>query len=116
LLVALLILVVMLQLFPGQATLIKAVAVGTGALYFAATGGARFRAWRRETAARAAQEAADAEEYRRYREELDVLRAKFDPLRDLDDPTSISPDYRTALDALHDRHQDMLCRKFGSRA
>ncbi len=116
LLVALLVLVVMLELFPAHATLIKAVAVGAGALYFAATAGVRWRAWRRGNAARAAQEAADAEDYRRYREKLDEIRAQFDPLRDLDDPTSISPEYRAALDALHEEHQDMLTRKFGSRS
>ena len=45
-----------------------------------------------------------------------TLRARYDGNRDLSDPTSIDPDYRDALTALHDRHQAMLDRKFGPRS
>jgi hypothetical protein len=116
LLVALLILVVLLELFPGHAALIKLIAVCAGGLYFATSLGARYLAQRRRDADRAAQEAADAAEYQRYRSALDAIQARHDPLRDLSDPTSISPEYRDELSALHDKHQDMLNRKFGPRS
>jgi hypothetical protein len=116
LLLALLVLVVLLQLFPDRAGPIKLVAVCAGTVYFAAVMGAKYRARRRESLARAAQEAADEAEYRRYRSELDAIRARHDPHRDLGDPTSISADYRDELSALHDRHQEMLNRKFGARS
>ena len=65
--------------------------------------------------AEAVQLAADDAEYRQYKMELDVIRAKYDPHRDLSEPTSISPEYRNELSALHDKHQAMLERKFGPR-
>jgi hypothetical protein len=46
---------------------------------------------------------------------LDIIRTRFDPQRDLEDPTSLSPEYRDALTALHDKHHAMLERKFGPR-
>jgi hypothetical protein len=77
--------------------------------------GARYWARNKAKSAEAAQAAADEIEYRRYREELDAIRARFDPQRDLEDPTSIPAEYRDALNALHDNHQGMLERKFGKR-
>jgi hypothetical protein len=115
LLLALLVLVVLLQLFPQQAPLIKALAVGAGVLYFATWSGARYFRYYRRKSAYAAQEGADEAEYQQYKSELDAIRAKFDPARDLSDLTEISPEYREALTALHDKHQALLDRKFGPR-
>ncbi|MGA2188059.1 MAG: hypothetical protein ABSH33_05980 [Steroidobacteraceae bacterium] len=114
-LLALLVLVVLVQLFPDRAALIKSVWVGAGALYVAIWAGARYLATRKLKSAEAAQLAADDEEYQRYKMELDAIRAKYDPNRDLTDPTSISPQYRDALSALHDKYEAMLGRKFGPR-
>jgi hypothetical protein len=110
-----LVLVVLLQLFPDKAGLIKSVWVGAGALFVLLWAGAKFLASHRVKSAAAARLAADDEEYRRYKMGLDAIRAKYDPHRDLSDPTSISQEYRDELSALHDRHQDMLGRKFGPR-
>jgi hypothetical protein len=115
-LLALLVLVVLLQLFPDKAARIKLVWVCAGALYVLAWAGAKYLAKYKLKSAEAAQRAADDEEYRQYKMELDVIRAKYDPQRDLHDPTSISPEYRDALSALHDKHQPMLERKFGPRS
>jgi hypothetical protein len=114
-LVALLVLVVLLELFPERSTLIKGVAVSVGALYALAWGGARFFAQYRRNSAQAAQQAADETEYREYKMELDRIRARHDPDRNLDEPTSIPPAYRDELTALHDKHEAMLTRKFGAR-
>jgi len=112
-LVALLIMVILMQLFPERAGAIQRVAIVGGGLYFLAWATIRYLARHRQRRAAAAQLAADEAEYQEYRRELDAIRAKHDPARDLSDPTSISPEYQAALDALHDKHQEMLARKFG---
>lgn len=114
-LIALLVLVILLQLFPEKASVIKLVWVSIVALYALIWAARRYLAKRRRQSAEAAQLAADEEEYRQYKAELDEIRAKYDPQRDLSDPTSIAPEYRDALQALHDKHQPMLGRKFGTR-
>ena len=114
-LVALLVLVVLVELFPEKSTSIKLVWVSAGALYAMAWATVRYLAQRKRKLAEAALAAADELEYQHYRQELDIIRARFDPQRDLEDPTSISPEYREALNALHDKHQAMLERKFGTR-
>ena len=114
-LVALLVVVILMQLFPEKTGAIQRVAIVGGGLYFLAWAGVRFLAQHKKRTAEAAQLAADEAEYQEYKRELDVIRATHDPTRDLSDPTSISPEYRAALSALHDKHQDMLARKFGPR-
>ena len=115
LLVALLVVVILLQLFPDRAAIIKLVAVVAGALYALAWALAKYRAQHRTKAALAAQEAADAEEYRQYEIELYAIREKHDPNGEGTDPDTVTPEYRAALSALHDRHEAMLNRKFGAR-
>jgi hypothetical protein len=107
--------VILMQLFPERAGVIQKVAIVGGGLYFLAWAAARFLAQHKKRRAESAQSQADEVEYQVYRRELDAIRAIHDPARDLDDPTSISPEYQAALTALHDKHQDMLARKFGPR-
>jgi hypothetical protein len=107
--------VTLIQVYPDRATLIELVAIVGGGLYAVAWYAAGARARYKRRAAEAARQAADDLEYQRYRADLDAIRAKFDPHRDLLDPTSISPEYQQELDLLHDRHRDMLTRKFGPR-
>ena len=114
-LVALLVVVVLMQLFPEKAGAIQRVAIIGGGLYFLAWAAARYLGQLKKKKAEAAQSAADDAEYQVYKRELDVIRATHDPTRDLNDPTSISPEYQAELSALHDKHQDMLARKFGPR-
>ena len=114
-LVGLLVMVILMRLFPEKAGAIEKVAIFGGGLYFLAWAGVRFLAQHKKRTAEAAQSAADEAEYQQYKRELDVIRATHDPSRNLDDPTSISPEYQAALSALHDTHQDMLARKFGPR-
>jgi hypothetical protein len=114
-LVALLVMVVLMQLFPERAGAIERVAIVAGGLYFLAWTAVRFLAQHKRQGAEAAQSAADEAEYQDYKRELDAIRAIHDPSRDLNDPTSISPEYQADLTALHDKHQDMLVRKFGPR-
>jgi hypothetical protein len=112
-LLAVLVMVVLLELFPGEAGLIKAVFVGAGILYCAIWGIRRYRESARRKRALAEAQAADDEEYRQYKRALDAIRARHDAHRDINDPTSISDEYRDELNSLHDRHQAMLGRKFG---
>jgi len=114
-LVGLLVMVILMRLFPEQAGAIEKAAIFSGGLYFLAWAGVRFLAQHKKRTAEAAQSAADEAEYQEYRRELDIIRATHDPSRNLNDPTSISPEYQAALSALHDKHQDMLARKFGPR-
>jgi hypothetical protein len=114
LLVALLVVVVLIQIYPDRAGVIELLAVGGAALYSLAWALSRGYAQYKAKSLRAAQEAADAEEYRQYEMELDAIRGEYDPHRDLADPASISQEYKDALSALHDRHEAMLTRKFGS--
>src|SRR5258706_15050454 len=109
-LVALLVMVILMQVFPEKAGAIERVAIVGGGLYFLAWAAVRFLAQHKRRAAEAAQLASDEVEYQEYRRELDVIRAAHDPTRDLSDPTSISAEYQAALSALHDKHQDMLAR------
>ena len=114
-LVALLVVVVLLQLFPDKTAAIEAAAVSAGALYCLSWALSKYLAQYKKRAAQAAQEAADAEQYLQYERELDSIRAKYAQERDLTDPTLISPEYKDALSALHDKHEAMLTRKFGPR-
>ena len=116
LLVALLVVVILLQLFPEKTAIIELVAVSAGALYCLSWAISRYVAQYQKRAAQAAQDAADADadEYRQYEMELDSIRAKYDPNGNLTDPTSISQEYKDELSALHDKHETMLTRKFGS--
>ena len=107
--------VILLQIYPDRATLIELVAIGGGGLYAAAWYIANTRARYKRQAAQAAQAAADDREYQLYRRDLDAIRARFDPGRDLLEPASITPEYQHELDVLHERHRDMLTRKFGPR-
>jgi hypothetical protein len=107
--------VILMQLFPEKAALIQKVAIVGGGLYLLAWAATRFLAQHKKQRAESAQSAADEASYQAYRRELDAIRAIHDPARDLNDPTSISPEYQAALTALHDKHQDMLARKFGPR-
>jgi len=114
-LVALLVLVVLVQLFPAKSALIKMIWVSGGGILVAAWALTRYFAQRRKKSVEAAQSANDDREYQQYRQELDIIRGKYDPLRDLDDPTSITAECRDELNALHERHRAMLERKFGTR-
>jgi hypothetical protein len=89
-------------------------AVGGAALYSLVWAILKGHAQYKSKSLRAALEAADAEEYRQYAVELDAIRAKYDPHRDLTDPTSIPQEFKDELSALHDKHAAMLTRKFGS--
>jgi hypothetical protein len=113
-LLALLVVVVLIQIYPDKAAVIESMAVGGAALlalvWATLKGYAQYKAKSR----RAAQEAADADEYRRYEMELDAIRAKYDPHRALTDPASIPQEYKDELSALHDKHEALLTRKFGS--
>src|ERR1700726_2371043 len=102
--------VILMRLFPEKAGAIEKAAIFGGGLYFLAWAGVRFLAQHKKRTAEAAQSAADEAEYQEYRRELDIIRATHDPSRNLNDPTSISPEYQAALSALHDKHQDMLAR------
>jgi hypothetical protein len=114
-LVGVLVLVALVQLFPDRVAWIELAAVIGASAYFISWAGskylAKFRSQRRE----ALQAAADDEAYRRYKEELDEIRSRHDALRDLNDLTTISPEYKAALSALHDKYEAMLTRKFGPR-
>ena len=114
-LVALLVMVILMQLFPEKAGAIERVFIVGGGVYFLAWTAARFLAQHKRRKVEAAQAAADEAEYQEYKRELDFIRATHDLNRDLNDPTTISPEYQAALSALHDKHQDMLGRKFGPR-
>jgi hypothetical protein len=116
LLVWILALVVLIQIFPGKTDRIEVFAVIAAIIYCAAYVVPKFIARRREQKAQAALARSDETEYLQYTEELNAIRAKFDPERDLDDPTSISQEYQTEISALHDRHEAMLKRKFGPRS
>ena len=107
--------VILMQIFPEKAGAIEKVAIIGGGLYFLAWTALRYFAQHKKRRAEAALLVADDREYQHYKRELDLLRARHDPTRDLNDPTSISPEYQAELSALHDQHQDMLARKFGPR-
>jgi hypothetical protein len=112
-LLALLVVVVFLQLFPDKSRVIEAVAVGGVALYCLLWAGSRYLAQFRDQRQKAALAAADGEEYRHYESELTSIRAKHDPHRDANEADVASQEYKDELSALHDRHRDMLNRRFG---
>lgn len=111
-LLALLVMVVLLRLFPDKSPAIEAVAVGGAALYCLLWAGSRYLAQLRARRRQAAQAAADDEEYRCYECELASIRSQYDPDRDAGEADA-SQAYKDALSALHDRHRDMLTRRFG---
>lgn len=103
-LLSLLVVVVLLQLFPDRSATVERVAVIGVALYSLIWLGSRYRARYRESRRKARLAEADAQEYRSYESELASIRARIDPA---------SPEYAGELSALHDRHREMLARKFG---
>ena len=114
-LLAVLVLVALLQLFPSRATLLELIWVAAMAIWCLAWAGSEYLAHRKSSLAEAAQAAADDAEYRQYKAALDAIRAEYDPERSSSDPTSIAPECRDALASLHEKHQAMLERKFGPR-
>jgi hypothetical protein len=113
LLIWILALVALLQIFPDKAGRIETFAVIAAVIYCAAWLIPKFLSRRKSQAAQAALAGADEKEYLEYAAALQAIRAKYDPQRDLDDPTSISPEYQAEITALLDRHDAMLKRKFG---
>jgi hypothetical protein len=116
LLVIILALVVLIQVFPDRARLIEVLILGGTALYCAVWAARVYSPRLKEAAKLKALAASDEAEYRQYALELQSIRAKYDPDRDFEDPTSISQEYKDELSALHDRHEAMLQRKFGPRS
>jgi hypothetical protein len=112
-LVAIAVIVLLMQFFPNQASTIRLAAIGLGLVYLVIRTLRTYPAQYRQKKKRAAQEDADAEEYRQYTIELDAIRAQYDPSHKLDKNSEIPQDYRNALSALHDKYQAMLDRKFG---
>jgi hypothetical protein len=110
-----LVVVVLIQLFPGKAGIIELVAIGALALYYLTSATLKYIAEYERKSAQATQDAADEKEYRQYKTELDSIRAKYAANRDWGELTSIPQECKDELSALHDRHQDMLTRKFGPR-
>lgn len=104
LLLTLLVLAILLRLFPDRAALIEQVAVGGAALYCTLWLGSRFL--RRYRARRQGEilAAADAAEYRDYERALADIRARME---------ESSPQFQIEVSALHERHREMLVRKFG---
>jgi len=95
---------VSMQLFPDYSDFIKWVAIGLGVLYLVAralrTYPQQYRAKRRA----AAQRLADELEFREYTAEMLALRTSH---------AASGDDFEAAVAALHDRHREMLERKFG---
>jgi hypothetical protein len=116
LLLVILVLVVLIQVFPDRTALIEMLMVGGTALYCAVWAARTYIRRFKQAVKLKALAASDDAEYRQYTLELQSIRAKYDPVRDLDDPTSISQEYKDELSALHDRHEVMLQRKFGPRS
>lgn len=114
-LAALVVLVVFMQLFPDRAGTIELAWMVVAGLCAAIWGTRRFLLQRQQRQAAAALARADDDRYRLYKTELDDIRSRHDPERDLSDPTSIAPEYQSELNRLHHRYQDMLERKFGKR-
>ena len=112
-LLALLVVVILLQLYPDKSRAIEGVAVGGIALYCLLWAGSRYLAQFRVQRRQAALAAADDAEYRRYESELASIRAKHDPHRDANEADAASQEYKDELTALYDRHRDMLNRRFG---
>jgi len=112
LLIWILALVALLQIFPDKAARIEVFAVIAAVIYCAAWVIPKYISRRKNRATRAALVTADEREYLEYAAALQAIRAKYDPQRDLDDPTSISPEYQAEITALLDRHDAMLKRKF----
>ena len=112
LLVWILALVALLQIFPDKAGRIEIFAVIAAVIYCAAWVIPKYISRRKSQATRAALVTADEQEYLEYAAALQAIRTKYDPQRDLDDPTTISPEYQAEITALLDRHEAMLKRKF----
>ena len=116
LLIWILVVMVLLQIFPDKAGRIEAFAVIASIVYCAAWVVPKYLARRKERSARVARAHVDEKEYLQYTEALNAICAKYDPQRDFEEPTSISQEYQDEISALHDRHEAMLKRKFGSRS
>ena len=103
-LLTLLVVVILLQLFPDKSATVERLAVIGVALYALIWLGSRFLTVYRSRRQKARLAASDEEEYRTYESELAAIRARTDPA---------SLEYRNELSALHDKHREMLTRKFG---
>ena len=100
------------ELFPRYAALIQAATIALAILYLATRLLTIYPARFREKRRLAALAESDDLAFRQYKAELDDIRAKYDPDRA---PDHLSPEYSSAIDALHDKYRDMLGRKFGER-
>jgi hypothetical protein len=112
-LVAIAVAVLMIQFFPNQAGTIKWVTVALGILYLVIRALRTYPKQYRDKKRRAALAAADDQEYRLYKTELDSIRTKYDPRHEMDENGAVPQAYKDELSALHDKHRAMLTRKFG---
>ncbi len=105
--------VLLMQFLPNQANTIKWLTIAFGIVYLAARALRTYPQQFREKRRRAAQQAADDQEYRRYEAELEAIRARHDPQRELLGKTELPQEFKDELTALHEKYQAMLDRKFG---
>ena len=107
----------LLQLLPNQGNTIKWGAIVLAIIFLVArllkAYPPRFLGEKRRLAAQSAE---DESQYRQYKMELDALHAKYNVPRERLAESGISDEFRAELNALHERHQGMLERKFGRGA
>jgi hypothetical protein len=107
--------VLLMQLLPNQAQIFKWIAFGFGVLYLFGRALTTYPRLFRERKRRAAQQRADEQEYQQYQSDLASIRARHDPQHELVMGRSeLSQEFKDELTALHEKHQAMLERKFGS--
>lgn len=117
-LVAIAVAAILIQFFPSQTGNIKWAAIALVVIYLSLRVLRTYPRQYKEKKLKAAQLAADSEEYHQYQLHLEALRKKYD--LGLPDPEATAAAaepplaYQQELTALNDSHRNMLTRKFGS--
>ncbi len=105
---------ILMELFADQVGVIKWALILLGGVYLVVRALKTYPALYREKKRKAAQLAADEQEYREFEKMLEAVRAKYRPNHLPDDSIELPAAYHEELTALNEKHRDMLTRKFGA--
>jgi hypothetical protein len=105
---------ILMELFPAYVGVIKWAAILLAVAYLAGRALRTYPKMFRDRKRQAAQLLADEQEYRDFSAELSALRSKYETQRLEAEGKVPPPAYEAELQALNERHKDMLTRKFGA--
>lgn len=105
--------VLILKLFPSEVASLAGVAIAGLVLYSCYWLVARYPNWRRQRKVGQHQAAQDERDFWEWEKKHKAIRAKFDPLGQWNEATTLPSEYRSEIRDLNTQYRDMLQRRNG---